>query len=326
MIAGDASGGGTWFNDGFFFAAGSGASVENGDMTITGSGFGNIGINGWNAVIDTTEGSGSVTLDGAGSANGTHGNSGIRLAGGGIATCGSGGIDLDGTGAGSGSGNVGVSLSGNDVIAMGNDTITIDGTGGNGTEENDGVHISSNVEVMSDDGDITIRGTGRGTADFNAGILISKSEVKSIGTGSLTLDGNGSAAATQFGSWGVLMTDSDLHTGAGDLFIFGTGGTGVDANFGVTGNGSEVAAGGTLRIEGTSNNATTGIGNAGVSLVDSVIDGGAGTAIAGTGGGGTGPNHGVWMDSVTTSTIVASNVTGTAGAGDTSEDLAGNFF
>lgn len=50
------------------------------------------------------------------------------------------------------------------------------------------------------------------------------------------------------------------------------------------------------------------------------------SSITGTGGGGTGLNHGVSMNLGITSNIALASVGGTKGGGTTSEDLIVNFF
>lgn len=310
--------------------SGSGAVMIEGSST--GRGTGNSGIDLTRTTIDTSTGSGtpSVTLVGTGSTNGTLLNQGVKLTVSTITTGGNGDIDIDGTGGGNGTQvlNNGVSLqTGSSLSVSGTGTITIDGTAGNGTTLNRGVYMTGGSSVTTVDGDLTVTGTAAGSASLNRGVEMFSSNVASTGTGSVSLEGVGSLSGAGVFNTGTYVANSTVSATTGSLSITGNGGTGSSLNDGVRIQGSSVTTSGVLSLLGTANANTKGVFNSGVHIfLNSTINGSGASSITGFGGGGTLLNHGVSMNLGITSNVPLGSITGTAGAGNLSKDLTGNFF
>lgn len=282
-----------------------------------------VGIKINNSSVITT-GSGSVTLRGHGSNDGTlASNMGINLAD--ISITSSGGITMNGVGGTGTTGNAGIYLSNATVQAAGSGGINLTGIGNGLGSANVGVHLISGASILSDNGDIHINGTGgsTGTTGSNIGVVVSATGSNRIqsGTGDITIIGygmgsGGSSSGVTFGS-ALGITSS-----GGDISITGTGSTtDTDSNnYGINSAGPLSTTGtGTITLNGTGGG-TGGASNnnygyvlqtgATVSTVSGTID------ITGIGGTGTG-NFGFFTDSnagnrIGTSGTTTGNITITA--------------
>lgn len=356
-------GDGTSSNDGVYLVAGSSASVDDGDLVINGtagsgsalgnrgvqiatasvtsSGAGNIQIAGTGSGSDShntgillnasdinATGTGSIALQGIGSTSGVSYNQGVKISQGTLTTA-SGNIDIDGIGNGSALYNTGVATyAGATISAGGAGILSIDGTAGNATSYNGGVLISGGSNISTTNGSLSITGTGGGTLTGNRGIQISgRSVVESTGSGTLTLTGTGSQSSTGLFNSGIFASYAILQANSGDLIITGVGGAGSSYNIGARLiGGSYQSTLGLLDIDGAGGVAASGIRNYGVWIQSAAAGGGSGSAIDGTGGNGTGYNHGVYANSLTGS-LTPGDVTGSITDGNSSsKDTLGSFF
>ena len=109
--------------------------------------------------------------------------------------------------------------------------------------------------------------------------------------------------------------------------MIGSGGSGVSNTRGIflTNSILTSSSGGDITLDGTADSLTTGTGNVGVWIISTSLGSSGAFDIEGTGGGGTGTNHGIYMQSIT-NLGGAIATTGTAGGGATSLAKTGNFF
>lgn len=359
----DGTGGdGSSSNHGVYFSPNSSASVEDGNMTIDGTGGNgtslfNRGVEISSATLTSTglgnifvfgtgngssaqnpgvllqsstvsiSGSGGITLNGTGALNGTSYNQGVKISASAVSTI-SGNIDINGNGNGSTTQNSGVAISNSSVTTSGTAAISISGIGGNGTSYNVGLVFGSSSTISTSSGNLTLSGSGRGNLTGNRGIEIaSGTSIQSTGSGSVALLGSGSSTATGMFNSGVYASNGTVQANSGNLSITGNGGSGSSYNAGVRLiGGTYQSATGTLDIDGGANAGTTGTRNYGVWVQGAAVGGGGGSAIDGTGGGGTGYNHGVYMLNVT-GAVAPGDVAGSITDGiATSEEESGNFF
>ena len=356
----DGTGGGTIGGDGVLLSSGVSLSVEDGAMTIDGTGgasggatqgvstnkaslsstgSGNIEITGISlgagkstggvdmvsTDIDalTGGGTGSVIIDGTGSSSGTRHSFGVQLLGVDVKTAATATIDIDGVGNGTGSSNAGVILSG--ATSLNGGTITIDGTGSTtGTSNSDGVVFAKGTNIVASGG-LTIVGIS-GTGSGSQGVSSQKS---SLSGASISIQGTSTATGGK-SNQGVSLISTDL-TSSGALGISGTGGIGSKSNHGVYVSGGSLTASGLLTMGGVASGNTTGSSNQGVYLMKVNLSGLLGGAnITGSGGGllsGLGnSNHGIYMHKIIGSISGPTSFIGTAGFGDRSKAEEGNFF
>lgn len=228
-----------------------------------------------------------VALGGAGS----NGNSSARIVGSTLNANG-GSVDIEADGdTTSGRGNSGAEIFASNITALNN--VDIDASSGSGTHRNVAVDIRK--------GSITAQ------------------------TGDLNIDGAGHTDATGSFNFGISIVGTTISAAASDLLIMGTGGGGLNNNRGLSIMKSTlVANGGTgvVGVYGTSRSTTTGVRNIGNYLFNGVLlDGDA--EIGGTGGGGTGLNHGIFAKrNVAADSVIF--LGGTAGDGDSSENYSGD--
>ncbi|MFZ5805761.1 MAG: filamentous hemagglutinin N-terminal domain-containing protein [Verrucomicrobiota bacterium] len=315
-------------------------SSKEGDVLITGQGGNSAGVNIGvvlqnGAQVESTgvgAGAASIALIGmGGNGYGSNSNYGVLLQNDGtnITTI-DGDILITGQGGIDGSANLGFAMvSASKILSNGTTsdagTITIIGTGGSGADFNAGIYIANvDPEIRSVMGDILLMGQGgSGTGSSHMGVCLGDPpQISSTGTGSdaanITIIGTGGNGIND--NYGIYMPGK-VQTVDGDILMIGQGnGTGAN-NMGIrilaggqvlsTGAGSNA---GTITLIGTgSANGTSG--NTGVQIQDgtskiSSIDG----AIAITGQGGvcaTGTfNYGVMI--ANGSTVTSTGTTNTA--------------
>ena len=148
-----------------------------------------------------------------------------------------------------------------------------------------------------------------------------------VGTGAMVLTGTGggtTGSGATFYNNGITVSGGFVTGGAGStITMTATGGGGTSYNQGVRILSSTVSAG-TLDITASASATTTGTYNIGAYVLNSTLSG-AGTITA-TGGGGTGYNHGAYMQGIL-GTFPDAGVTGTTTDGNaTSKDETGNFL
>ena len=247
----------------------------------------NRGIDARNSTLSGT----AITLTGTGG-TGTSSNEGLRLTGGSI-TATSGMIEVNGQAqiGTTSSNNAGAYLKTAAITAS--NGITITGNGGGGKSNNFGVYVNAPI-VAAGSGDVQILGIANiGTlASNNIGIYLNKSAVSGF---NITLNGNS--------------------------------GSGTSNNQGVRIIGGSVLADngtGTTQIMGMSQPLTTAKNNSGVHIFSKVTLGGNIINISGTGGGGKGNNHGIYMRSGIVAPGALTN--GIAGIGVRSLAEFGDFF
>ena len=172
---------------------------------------------------------------------------------------------------------------------------------------------------------MSLTGTGGGSGSYNRGVSLAFSFVDS-GSGTLSVLGTGSASGAGHYNQGVWMQGGRLDSGS-SLSLTGLGGTGGSYNHGVQLVSAALEASGVLGVTGTASASTLGMQNMGVQAFGiATLNGGAGSFVTGTGGGGSSANHGVFLNlSGLTTTLAEGDVSGTAGGG-ASLDRAGTFF
>ncbi|MDZ8262094.1 CHAT domain-containing protein [Nostoc sp. ChiQUE01b] len=165
--------------------------VENGDISLTGIGYGNgnnnNGIQLNNSLVSST-GTGRITLQGTSNARGGRDNDGIEV-------------------------NSSI------ITATKTGTITLEGIAGVGTDISEGIYIGANSKVRSANGNISLMGTGgNGGGNRNFGILLENgAEVESTGTGNITLEG-----ASSNSTEGISIKNSSINptgTGSGTIAL-----------------------------------------------------------------------------------------------------------
>ncbi len=188
-----------------------------GDVLVQGTG--GSGGGGGNGVtiqgggkIQTTGGTGTVTVQGTGANSTNSGEEGVVISGSGIVvTSGGGNVSITGQAGGSGASaaDIGVVVNvGTQVTAGGGGTVTVHGTGGGvGTSNNWGVEVIGTL--TSSGGDVTITGVGGGSGGAsNAGIIVN-GQVTAGGSGAVALTGTG------VGGNGIVVDGSVTSTGGG---------------------------------------------------------------------------------------------------------------
>ncbi len=264
----------TWF--GIVFNNGSRINAQGGNIRLTGRGNttvrqDNLGILIRDGSVVETVGTGTITLNGTGSA-GTDYNHGIRIRDAGSrVSAQNGDIILNGTGAGTGNFSIGVWVGGGSVVeTTGTGNIRLNGTGSNtGKDANYGIFISDPGSIVrSLNGNITLTGFGNGTGVGNTGIqLDAGSAVASTGAGNITL--KGTAAATNGDTnLGILLRGGGLvqSTGGGSIDM-----TGISNANGFNNDGIAIYQRSVVRTTGTGTITMTGIGGNGTSRISQGI-------------------------------------------------------
>ncbi|WLT38794.1 hypothetical protein NON20_03215 [Synechocystis sp. B12] len=310
----------TTINDNLKFESiGTGTGAQNNGILITTTGS-----------ISST-GTGTITVIGQGSPDGTlENNMGVRIEG--KITSINGAIFVDGTAGAGTQVNNGVLVFNGGVISstgIGDNaaTITINGQGSSKstTAGNEGVRVDGiGSQITSVDGAISITGIGGSGTDVNGGVVVFNGGViSSTGTdknaATITINGQGSTNASGPGNSGVRIdgSGSTIISVEGAVSITGTGGSGTNVNEGVTlSNGGQIISTGTgdnaatITINGQGSTTASGAGNHGarVTGANSTITSVNGAiTIKGTGGSGTFLNTGV---SVGTGGVISSTGTG----------------
>jgi Ca2+-binding RTX toxin-like protein len=180
--------------------------------------------------IQTTGGTGTVTVHGTGGSSTNGGEEGVVILGSGVVvTSGGGNVSIIGQAGGSGAAaaNIGVVVNtGVQVTAGGGGTVTIQGNGGGvGTNNNWGVEVSGTV--TSSGGGVTITGVGGGSGGgaSNAGIIVD-GQVTAGGSGAVSLTGNGDTGNGVVVNGSVTSTGGDISvTSVINTLIVNTGGS-----------------------------------------------------------------------------------------------------
>ena len=294
--------------------AGGTATGGNGDTGYSGgSGYGGNGGRGveFYGLIDTSAGSGAITIIGRGGAGGN-----------GIGGTGS----TAGLGYG-GEGGYGVYIGG--TVSSVDGAISITGTGGSSTTGGwggYGVYIDGSV-TSTGTGNLTINGTGgSGYSDCsegcwgNGGVYIGGTVASAAGTIDIIGYGGDGTAGTYSGDGVVVDSSGTVTSTGGAITIEGHGGNGIngqDAGYGVVVDGDVTSAGGNISILGFGGNGAF-YGGDGVYIGGTVTSAGGDINITGTGGNGIAGGYGVYLESATIATGGgALNITGTGGGGDT---------
>ena len=167
---------------------------------------------------------GDITVSGRGT---TDINDGVSIAES-VLSADSGDITLSGIGQGGGNLSTGITLSGSSLMTADDGSIFIDGDGGEIGVSNHGVFLN-NTTLEVDDGAIEvvgIGGRGNNLANNNDGVfLINNTNIISTGAGNITLRGTGGSGAVgnhglDLETNGVLIQSVD-----GDINLIGFGGT-----------------------------------------------------------------------------------------------------
>lgn len=186
----------------------------------------------------------------------------------------------------------------------------------------------SYMDINSNGGNITLGGGANpfttaaiGTAANNAGILLDNSHF-TAGAGNVAMRGTGYSLGGTSDLRGISLTNgSQVSTTSGNITFNGTGGAGLNANYGINLDGSNVlltTQTGAISLTGQGGNGT-GNTNNGINLHGGaqVTSTGAGTInLTGTAGTGSGDDYGVRVDGVNsliTSSGGAVSITGTGG-------------
>lgn len=336
-------------------------TVGEGDLTVRGTGRGTAHSHGVNLTRATlqSQGSGNIDILGQGSTNGTGGqNVGLLGTGSSILSSGTGTIVMRGDGGNGFSLNDGVRLSatqvraatsilitgfagstngssagvalrtGTVVAATGSGTVQISGTGSSSGAAmgryHRGLEISGS-QVTTQNGSVSLNGTagGANNGSINHGITIANSTVRSTGSGNVTAVGTGRRLGH-----GINVSNSTVMSASGNINFNGTGGLGNKNARGLSIVRSTLRStgGGDVTARGTANPNTTGTGNIGAYIDLSTLGTTGDLRVIGTGGGGSGRNHGVFMNRITRigSTIMVT-ATKTDGHAKTLR-MAGNYF
>ncbi|MCB1086790.1 MAG: hypothetical protein KDM63_07075, partial [Verrucomicrobiae bacterium] len=276
----------------------------------------------------TAKGSTSVEIQGS-SASTVGSNFGVVVSGGSRITTEFGSISVLGGGSGNGS-RSGLAITTKSSIESTAGSILLSGTGGIGADKNAGVIVSGGSSVRTaDSGNITISGTSWGSNRNNTGVILDKAQLGAE-SGNIQVFGAGSLSSNSSKNSGVSIKGSLIQTNS-SVTIDGISGKGTKDNHGVISTSSEMAASGTLLINGTSIT-QTGIGfsnNVGIYFSTGTrLSGGFGSLISGTGGQGTSKNHGIFAksDIVIAGEITPADFVGVAGGGSGSVDRFGTLF
>ncbi|MBL9151786.1 MAG: DUF4347 domain-containing protein [Verrucomicrobiales bacterium] len=304
-------------------------STGSGDIRLVGTGDGGGTKSAGITLVATSvaaSGTGDIALSGTGARNGQTLNHGITLATATLQTA-SGDLQLSGQGGGILRKNNGIDISAkSQLTAGGSGSLQLDGTAGRGDSDNLGVFVATS-QLTTAHGDLVLTGTGSGSLDRNRGVALAKSTLRVTGSGDLAVTGTGSTSAAGKNNEGVTIATSTLRTlGTGSLTIQGYGGTGRGFNHGVSILSSALTASdGPLAITGRAAATATGVYNTGLSVQQkSTLSAGGLLSLTGTGGGGSGYNHGLLINNRVTAP--GALTTGTAGSGATSLDTAGDYF
>ena len=289
------------------FISANGGAVNISGTGGAGTGNSNFGVNvsGISSRITNT-GSGTITLNGSGGGTGTSNqNDGVRIDNTGsvstlhglLSVTGFGG-NPSGTGTGSNDG-VDIRFSGSlQVASGGSGGVIVSGTGAAGTGNNRGVGMGTGASIIGQGGNIAVNGTGGiSTGNTNFGIYVtdSSSRITNTGSGMITLSGTGGGAGTSIQNDGIRIdTSAFLSTLHGLISVTGVGGNAAGAGAGgndgieLVGGGIEILSGGSssITLNGTGASAATSGANQGVILASSsfVTAQGGNITITGTGG------------------------------------------
>ncbi len=305
-------------------STGGNLSIDGRSMAA-GSGQNNTGIFGSGATISAT-GSGAVALRGTGGA-GLSANNGVQLAG--TRVEGAAGILVSGSAGNSSKSSSGVALErGTTLAGSGSGAVTVNGTGSStGAVDgryHRGVKISAST-LSAADGNLAVSGTGGGDGkgSLNHGVELLKSNLSATGNGQVLLSGSGDR-----GGSGILGSKSSILSSTGAVTVTGTGGIGTKDNRGVSLTRSVLRStdGGNITAQGTANPATNGTGNVGVFIERGTVGTTGSFAISGTGGGGVGGNHGVFMNKVTNTGAAIAAVGVKTDGSSKSKNRAGDYF
>ncbi|MDZ8093940.1 MAG: CHAT domain-containing protein [Nostoc sp. DedQUE05] len=162
---------------------------------------------------------GDISLTGIGYGNGNN-NNGIQLNNSLVSSTGTGKITLQGTSnARGGRDNDGIEVNSSAITAIKTGTIALEGIAGVGTDISEGIYIGRNSRVSSTNGNISFMGTGgNGEGNRNFGILLEDgAEVESTATGNITLEG-----ASRNSTEGISIKNSSINptgTGSGTIAL-----------------------------------------------------------------------------------------------------------
>ncbi|MBE9176914.1 hypothetical protein IQ225_19150, partial [Synechocystis salina LEGE 06155] len=334
----------------------------NNNLEFQGTGTGTGADN--NGVLITTTGSissngtGTITVIGRGSPDGTlENNTGVRVDG--EITSLDGAISITGTGGSGTNTNRGVNVfSGGKISSTGIATITLLGQGSTTAKNVGNIGVGVGGEITSLDGAISITGTGGSGTNGNSGIaLFTSAKISSTGTGTITLLGQGSTTAVGIQTYGVWVNGA-ITSSEGAISVMGTGGSGSTAGsgtelstslFGVlVQNGGSVSSIGiganaaTITVNGQGSTSTTakdGSANAGVGVIGAsskIISIDGAISITGTGGSGTRQNIGSAVfsggsvssigkgENAATITIIGQGSTNASGSDNSGVKINGN--
>ncbi|MDO8953770.1 MAG: hypothetical protein Q7V63_02875 [Gammaproteobacteria bacterium] len=250
----------------------SGVSLNNAQLL---SGVGNISIRGTGSSLagDSHHGvsitassvvqssTGLVTITGTGGAGNGASKMGVSIVGAGTSvTSNAGNISITGTGAGTGSSNKGVEIASSaSVASTGVATVTITGTSSNdnGNQGMVGVSIDNSATVSTVTGDVTITGTGLSSNLNSFGVqLHTTGSVTSSGAGDIFITGTGGG-----GNEGILTSSAGNVIGSvtmtGDILLRSLGGTGMSFDASILNN---VAIGSDVTLNAVGGGAITQTG------------------------------------------------------------------
>jgi len=242
--------------------------TTNGNGTITLRGTGNDGSTGNYGLklsqSTATTADGAVLLEGTGNGTGLL-NHGVQvLAGSELEATGTGTVTVRGTASADGSLlNHGVEVASASRLEVANGDLTVEGTGGGKTSMGKGLALANSFFTSSGSGDINLSGTGSTdtTTGLSSGIEGTRVTIETTGTstGNITLSGSGGSgnllnSGVRLASASVVRTVGSTMAGEGDITILGTGGGSGSMSSGVQfAASSSAAAGGSgaLTITGT---------------------------------------------------------------------------
>ncbi len=282
-------------------------ATGSGSVNVTGTGGSGGAINAgmllYNNGLVSTSG-GGVTFNGQGGTGTGNSHLGIYIiAGGSISDTAGGSIVLNGTGGTGAVTNVGVYINGNlgSSITTTNADISITGTGGTGGDSNNGVYLESETQVSATGtGAVQITGIAGTGANNNVGILLVNPAVVQTEDGNITMNGTGGNGSGNFQVGAALLNGNVVQiAGEGIANITGTGGTGIDNNYGVlVQNAAVTTSGGGAVITGDAGPGS-GDGQVGVILLlgSTISDAANGDLVLnGTAGNGVDYNSGIFLD------------------------------
>jgi hypothetical protein len=330
------------FSNGSSIAAANGAISlsANQQATPTSGNFVGVDVNG--AAIQAS-GTGGVTVQGTGGNDSSSGGFqyGVRVRSSGLIKGGISGLQVTGTGRGSGTSvqNEGVRVESlGQLSAAGLGAVNVQGTGGVGSSgSNHGVAVTdSGSSITSDGGAVHVIGQGGvgAVGGFNYGVYVRSSGIiSSGGTASVLIEGTGGVSPSN-DNVGVYVAGGTITSSGGNVQVLGQGqGSVTSANSGVVLNGGTITAGGggSVAVTGTAGN-TSGDLNIGVWVDGGTINSSGGNVTVVGQGGGSGSsasNAGVRVQSGQISAGGAGAVlvkgTGGAGPGDSNDGVFVGF-